>query len=66
MRYWVKIWGRSRVTGESGGIGGGIVAALSDAGCAVVSTDLSDEAPVAGERIVHRRCDVTSQADIDR
>jgi NAD(P)-dependent dehydrogenase (short-subunit alcohol dehydrogenase family) len=53
------------VTGASGGIGSGIVAALRDAGCTVVSTDLSPEPAVTGERIVHRVCDVTRQSDID-
>jgi NAD(P)-dependent dehydrogenase (short-subunit alcohol dehydrogenase family) len=53
------------VTGASGGIGSSIVQNLHDAGCTVVSTDLADKPAIAGERIVHRRCDITQQEDID-
>ena len=49
------------ITGASGGIGGAIVDSLLEAGCSILSTDISDKPGRTGERIVHRACDITDQ-----
>jgi NAD(P)-dependent dehydrogenase (short-subunit alcohol dehydrogenase family) len=64
------------VTGAGGGIGGGIVASLSEAGAAVVLTDYDGERLAAAEqaalehaeaaRIAAIEADVTSKADVTR
>jgi len=53
------------VTGASGGMGSAITKAFHDAGCTVLSTDLSETPGFIGDRVVHRRCDVTRQEDVD-
>jgi NAD(P)-dependent dehydrogenase (short-subunit alcohol dehydrogenase family) len=53
------------ITGASGGIGSAVARTLLDAGATVVSTDIAEEPAFRAERLVHRRCDVTKQADIE-
>lgn len=48
------------VTGASGGLGGAIVGSLLEAGCTVVSTDLTEASSVVSDRVIHKSCDITA------
>jgi 3alpha(or 20beta)-hydroxysteroid dehydrogenase len=51
------------VTGAAGGQGAAEARALAREGALVVATDLHDEAPALGDRIVYRRLDVSQPDD---